>query len=231
MREFQYALRRLRSSSTFTIAATLTLASAIGATAAVYRADAAKTTAPAVRWAMAPVLVLAAFARLAAHGAAPATANRDSPQATPTGLGPDELYQLGLRQFWQGHADAARQTFRQLLQQYPSAAVAAGAQFYLAEADEMAGHMAAADSGYQLFVQLYPMSARASEALYKHATILDASDKSDAGKAAFREILNKYPQSDEAVLAKDRLLEPKQGRPIEPVSILMCQTSPRPDHA
>ncbi len=162
-----------------------------------------------VRWAMAPTVVLATFACLTIHRAAPATANRDSAQAAPTDPGPNELYQLGLGQLRQGQADAARQTVRQLLRQYPNAAVAGGAQYYLAEADAIVGDMAAADSGYQLVVRYYPTSARASEALYKHGTILEAAGKTDAAKTTFQQILSDYPESDEAILAKDRLRELK----------------------
>ncbi len=69
--------------------------------------------------------------------------------------------------------------------------------------------MAAADSSYQLVVARYPTSPRAATALYKHAFILEASGKTDAAKTAFQDVVSKYPQSDEAVLAKDRLRELK----------------------
>jgi TolA-binding protein len=45
--------------------------------------------------------------------------------------------------------------------------------------------------------------------LYKHGIMLQAGDKTAAAKTAFDDVVRLYPQSDEAVLAKDRLRELK----------------------
>jgi tol-pal system protein YbgF len=119
--------------------------------------------------------------------------------------GPNELFQLALDQLRRGSTGAARAGFSDLLRQYPTADVAADAQFYLAETYANEGNMAAADSGYQAVVTKYPTSARASTALYKHGVVLQAAGNVQAAKAAFQEVIAKYPRSDESVLAKDRL--------------------------
>ena len=132
------------------------------------------------------------------------TAHAAGPPA-PAGPGPNQLFQLALDQLRRGSAAAARAGFQDLLRQYPTADVAADAQFYLGQAYETEGNAAAADSAYAAVVARYPKSSRAPTALYKRATALERQGKVQAARAAFDQIVKQYPNSDEAVLAKERL--------------------------
>jgi tol-pal system protein YbgF len=119
--------------------------------------------------------------------------------------GPNQLYEMALDQLRRGSTTAARTALQDLLRQYPTADVAADAQFYVAETFAKERDTAAADSGYRLVVQRYPASDRAPQALFKHALVLQSQHKVQAARAAYEEVISKYPRSDEAVLAKDRL--------------------------
>ncbi len=118
--------------------------------------------------------------------------------------GPNQLLQLSLDQLRRGSAGAARAGFTDLLARFAESDAAPLAQFYVGEAFAAEGNTASADSVYQLVLKT-PKSPKASTALYKHALVLIARGDAAAGKAALSEVVKQYPQSDEAVLAQDRL--------------------------
>lgn len=119
--------------------------------------------------------------------------------------GPNQLLQLSLDQLRRGSAGAARAGFTDLLARFAESDAAPLAQFYVGEAFAAEGNATSADSVYQLVLKLNPKSPKASTALYKHALVLLARGDAPGGKAALNEVVKQYPQSDEAVLAQDRL--------------------------
>ncbi len=119
--------------------------------------------------------------------------------------GPNQLLQLSLDQLRRGSAGAARAGFIELLTRFGDSDAAALAQFYVGETFAAEGDVAAADSVYQLVIRTSPKSAKASTALYKHALVLLGRGDAAGGRVALADVARLYPQSDEAVLAQDRL--------------------------
>ncbi len=119
--------------------------------------------------------------------------------------GPNQLLQLSLDQLRRGSTGAARAGFTDLLARFADSDAAQLAQFYVGETFAAEGDAASADSVYQLVLKTAPKSAKAPTALYKHALVLIARGDVAGGKAALGEVVKQYPQSDEAVLAQDRL--------------------------
>lgn len=119
--------------------------------------------------------------------------------------GPNQLLQLSLDQLRRGSAGAARAGFSDLLARFPDSDAAPLAQFYVGEAFAADGDAASADSVYLLVLRATPRSPKAPTALYKHALVLLGRGEVAGGRAALAEVVKLHPQSDEAVLAADRL--------------------------
>lgn len=119
------------------------------------------------------------------------------------GPGPNELYQLSLDQFRRGSFGTARSGFQELLRRYPTADVAAEAQFYVAEAYASERNARAADDAYAAVVKRYPQSPRAATALYKRARAAQAAGRRGDARTLYEEVARRWPRSDEAVLARD----------------------------
>ena len=119
--------------------------------------------------------------------------------------GPNQLLQLSLDQLRRGSAGAALAGFTELLSRHAGSDAAPLAQFYVGEALAAEGNAAAADSVYQLVLRTQPKSPKAPTALYKHALVLLGRGDVVGARAAFGDLVKSYPQSDEAVLAGDRL--------------------------
>ena len=139
-------------------------------------------------------------------------APRDVPGAAPAGAppasaapGPNQLFQLSLDQLRRGGTGAARAGFQELLRQYPTADVAADAQFYVAETYASEGNAVAADSAYAAVASTYPTSQRAPTALYKRAIALQAAGQTANARALLESVVTRFPRSDEAALARERL--------------------------
>jgi tol-pal system protein YbgF len=115
--------------------------------------------------------------------------------------GPNQLYQLALDQYQRGSFATARAGFEDLLKRYPTADVAADAQYYDAESFAAEKNTAAADSTYAELVTRYPQSPRAASALYKRARLKQSAGRTSEARALYQELRKKYPRSDEADLA------------------------------
>jgi tol-pal system protein YbgF len=140
-------------------------------------------------------------------GAAPATDSAAGRTAArpPTAPGPNELYRLATDQYRRGSFASARTGFQELLRRYPTADVAADAQYYLAEAYAGEKNAAAADSAYGAVVTRYPQSSRAPTALYKRARARAAGGRRAEARTLYDEVVRRYPSSDEAALAREAL--------------------------
>ncbi|MGZ8378862.1 MAG: tetratricopeptide repeat protein [Gemmatirosa sp.] len=143
-----------------------------------------------------------------------------TPGAAPDstgGPGPNQLYELSLDQFRRGSFATARTGFLDLLRRFPTADVAAEAQFYVAESYASERNAAAADTAYQAVVTRYPQSPRAATALYKRARARQAAGRRTEARPLYEELLRRFPRSDEAELAREALREPaSSARPAAP---------------
>ena len=140
----------------------------------------------------------------AAEAAAPPDSAGGAAGAEP---GPNQLYELSLDQFRRGSFATARAGFEDLLRRFPTADVAADAQFHVAEAFAGERNAAAADSAYRAVVTRYPASPRAATALYKRARARTAAGRRAEARTLYEELVRRYPRSDEAELAREALRE------------------------
>ena len=121
------------------------------------------------------------------------------------GPGPNQLYEISLDQFRRGSFATARSGFSDLLRRFPTADVAADAQFYVAESYASERNAAAADSAYAVVVTRYAQSPKAATALYKRARARQAAGRRTEARPLFEELVRRFPRSDEAELARERL--------------------------
>ena len=146
--------------------------------------------------------------------AAPAESAAARPVARPApgAPGPNELYRLATEQYRRGSYASARAGFEELLRRYPTADVAADAQYYLAETFAGERKPDAADTAYAAVVTRYPQSSRAPTALYKRARARLAAGRRAEARTLFDEVVRRYPRSDEAALAREQLRDlPRAG--------------------
>ena len=127
--------------------------------------------------------------------------------AAAAGPGPNQLYQIALDQYRRGSFASARTAFADLLTRFPTADVAADAQFYVAESLAGERNAAAADTAYAALVTRYPQSPRAATALYKRARARQQARRAADARAMYEELLRRFPKSDEAELAREALRE------------------------
>lgn len=124
-----------------------------------------------------------------------------APGDTTLAPGPNQLYEIARGQLDRGSYGTARAAFEDLLRRYPTADVAADAQFYIAQAFAGERNAAAADSAYAAVVTRYPSSPRAATALYRRAQSQQSAGKTAAARALYQDLRKRYPKSDEAELA------------------------------
>ena len=118
---------------------------------------------------------------------------------------------MATEQYRRGSYASARAGFQELLRRYPTADVAADAQYYLAETYAGEKKAAAADTAYAAVVTRYPQSSRAPTALYKRARARLAAGRRDEARTLFEDVARRYPRSDEAALAREQLRELPRG--------------------
>ncbi len=126
------------------------------------------------------------------------------PSGSPTGPGPDQMYQLSLEQFRRGSLATARLGFREFLRVFPATDHAADALFYVGESFAPE-NPDSATAVYEQVVKTYPNSPRAPTALYKLGQLAESRADKKAARTYYARIVAGYPRSDEANLARDKL--------------------------
>src|SRR3990172_3104282 len=122
----------------------------------------------------------------------------------PDEPGPEQLYDLAVRQLRGGSPQAARQALQKLLTDYPQHDRVPDALFQLAESWAGTSPDSAA-RGYERIAQQHPSSTRAPAALYKLGLLAEQRGDLRAARVYYQRVVAGYPRSEEAALARTKL--------------------------
>ena len=153
----------------------------------------------------------------------PATAPPTPPpvasRPTTNALQPQDIYQAAYLDFSKGSYALAIAGFREFLRRFPDQALAGAAQYWIGEAHVAlargyanAGQAPQATEALEQAVQEfrkvlanYPRSDKAPASLYKEALALLELKQTDAAQQRLQYLVETFPQSEESVLARERL--------------------------
>ncbi|MEP6781593.1 MAG: tetratricopeptide repeat protein [Gemmatimonadaceae bacterium] len=121
--------------------------------------------------------------------------------------GPNELYAAGMSNLARGSTSTARNTFQQLLDQYPTSDKAPSAQLGIAASYAKENNVQAAFVAYSAVITKYPDARETANALYKKAFILMDQGKRPEAKLLLQQITSRAPfrTTDEYALAVELL--------------------------
>lgn len=132
---------------------------------------------------------------------APAT----PPVALPmTAVSPD-LYNQAYSDYVQGKYDLAASEFRQFMDAFPADPRAGNSQYWIGECLYSQKRYSDARDAFQAVAAKYPMGNKALAARLKLGLTLVAMDDTAGGIAALKSLVQAAPNSDEALIARDRL--------------------------
>ncbi len=120
------------------------------------------------------------------------------------GPGPEELYQLAMRQLNAGSRQTARAALYRLLEQYPKHDRVADALFHIGESWIGTDGDSAAVA-YERVAREFPDSPRAPAALYKLGVLAEQRGDLNAATMYYNRVVAGYPRSEEAQLARAKL--------------------------
>lgn len=118
--------------------------------------------------------------------------------------GPEQLYDLAVRQLRAGSPQTARQALQRLLIEYPQHDRVPDALFQLAESWAGTNPDSAARA-YERIAQEHASSPRAPAALYKLGLMAEQRGDQRAARLYYQRVVAGYPRSQEAALARTKL--------------------------
>lgn len=129
------------------------------------------------------------------------------PAGVETGGGPEELFNVAVRQFNRGSVTTSRRAFERFLEQYPNHRLAADAHFYLANILAEGGDLEAAVEAFLEIPELFPTAERVPQALYRAGLLQAELDNTAEARDLLERVVNTYPESGAAMLAEEKLNE------------------------
>ena len=119
------------------------------------------------------------------------------------------LYDKAFQLFRGGKFEAARAEFSSYLERYPKTDLADNAQFWLGECYYSEKRYREAIGAYEKTIKDYPKSDKVSSALLKQGmAFLELGDKT-AGKILLKKVVKGYPNSNQAKIARNKLVRIK----------------------
>ncbi len=128
----------------------------------------------------------------------------DSSARAPGEPGPEQLYDLAVRQLRAGSPQTARQALQKLLSDYPQHDRVPDALFQLGESWASSNPDSAAQA-YERIAKEHPDSPRAPAALYKLGLMAEQRGDQRAARVYYQRVVAGYPRSEEAALARTKL--------------------------
>lgn len=127
-----------------------------------------------------------------------------TPGPAPGEPGPEQLYDLAVRQLRGGSPQTARQALQKLLTDYPQHDRVPDALFQLAESWAGTSPDSAAGA-YERIAKEHANSTRAPAALYKLGLLAEQRGDPRAARVYYQRVVAGYPRSEEAALARTKL--------------------------
>lgn len=140
----------------------------------------------------------------AAEGADTAAA---PPSGVEAGGGPQELFNVAVRQFNRGSVTTAGRAFERFLQQYPNHRLAPDAHFYLADVLVQENRLEEAVDAFLEIPELFPTAERVPQALYRAGLLRAELGDTEEARELLERVVDSYPDSGAAILAEERLNE------------------------
>ncbi|OLC32815.1 MAG: hypothetical protein AUH81_15735 [Candidatus Rokubacteria bacterium 13_1_40CM_4_69_5] len=137
---------------------------------------------------------------------------------------PQDLYQAAYIDFSRGSYALAVTGFREFLRRYPDHELAAGAQYWIGEAqlglargysdagqtEETTKALQQAVQEFRKVLANYPRGDKAPAALYKEAITLIELKQPTLAQARLQYLVDNFPQAEETPLARERLAALKE---------------------
>ncbi len=135
-------------------------------------------------------------------GATSAAAGQGVVEALPD---PNQMYHQAYLDYTNGNYDIAVGEFREYLKDFPDAAYAGNAQFWIGESLYSMKKYSEALPEFDKVIKNYPQSMKVPDAMVKKGYTLDALKRHDEAGKVYSEVVKKFPDSDAAKLAEERL--------------------------
>lgn len=124
-----------------------------------------------------------------------------------------EAYQYGFTLLKEGRYEQARESFKQLIADYPKGQYADNAQYWVGEINYVTRNFEQALSDFIKIKELYPESAKLPDARLKIGYVYYELGQWQNSRKALQEVVDLHPSSTPAGLAKNRLQRlKKEGR-------------------
>ncbi len=135
-------------------------------------------------------------------GATSGAAGQGGAEALPD---TNQMYHQAYLDYTNGNYDIAVGEFREYLKDFPDAAYAGNAQFWIGESLYSMKKYSDALPEFDKVIKNYPQSMKVPDAMVKKGYTLDALERPEEAKKIYAEVVKKFPDSDAAKLAEERL--------------------------
>lgn len=115
------------------------------------------------------------------------------------------LYEAAYLNYVKGKYAEAIDGFKSFIKTVPESALAENALYWIGESYAGLGKRQDAVDTFKELITKYPASARRPTALYKMGIIYEEAKDLKTARAFFEQLIKEFPNSNEAVLAKNRL--------------------------
>ncbi len=127
--------------------------------------------------------------------------------ATSTaGLSPQKLYDTAYADYTSGQWKLAITGFETFIKAFPRSELADDAQYYIGETLSLDGRDAEALGAYDRLIATYPGGDFVPKGYYKRGLVLERLGQRDRAKESWETLVAKFPDSDDARLAKQKLV-------------------------
>ena len=128
------------------------------------------------------------------------------------GLSPQKLYDTAYADYTSGQWKLAVTGFETFIKAFPRSELADDAQYYVGETLSLDGRDGEALAAYDRLIATYPGGDFVPKGYYKRGLVLERLGQRDRAKESWETLVARFPDSDDARLAKQKLVLLSRGR-------------------
>jgi len=123
------------------------------------------------------------------------------------GMDPEEAYQAAYSDLASGRYGLAKDAFTSYLRRYPDTEVSDNAQYWIGECAYALGDFQGAIEAFKKVAENYPRGDKVPAALLKTGIAYSRLKEMNSARKYYALVIQKYPKSDEARLARERMVQ------------------------